>query len=111
MDIYLSVTAEDYPRAAAYGSRFAFVAYGIGPDGTLLRRSLPILPAPRTGWERLGQSRREASNPLHPMGRAASGYDSRRPPVQEAPYTRDPPPLRRNLLSLTDRDAPAVEQP
>ncbi|MBQ9347052.1 MAG: hypothetical protein IJT94_06880 [Oscillibacter sp.] len=109
MDIYLSVTAEDYPRAAAYGSRFAFVAYGIGPDGALLRRSLPILPAPRTGWERLGQSRRETSDPLHPMGRAAS--DLRRPPMQETPYTRESPPLRRNLLSLTDRDAPAVEQP
>ena len=70
MEIYLSVTAEDYPRAAAFGQRFAFVAYRIGTESALLRQALPLLPAPRRGI-----------------------------------------PVRRNLLSLSDRDCPPVEDP
>ena len=52
MRIYLAVTAEDHPQAAAPGRWFAHVAYRIGPESALLRRNLPLQT--RTGLLSVG---------------------------------------------------------
>ena len=68
MRLYYAVTAEDFQEAAGHGRRFAHVAYRIGADSSLLRRTRPL----QTHGDVMSVSDRDAA----PVGRPETLCDA-----------------------------------